>query len=89
MEPAIRRTLRQNIRNRRLQLNMSQEALANAIGVTQPWIALIESPNRTERPNLDQVATIAEVLKCQPYQLLTPDFFTGYSTDGDDLRGRR
>jgi transcriptional regulator with XRE-family HTH domain len=88
-EPAIRRTLRSNLRNRRRALNLTARQLAEMIGVRPQWIHALESPRGTAVPGLFQLEQLAMHLGCLPADLLVPAKFTGDIDPDDDLRGRR
>lgn len=66
----LKRVFRENMRERRLRLNMTQAQMAEAMGVAQAYISDLESGRK--RPMVDTLATIAEALKTTPARLLTP-----------------
>jgi transcriptional regulator with XRE-family HTH domain len=57
-----------NMRRRRLEINMTQQQLADKLGVAQPGIAAIEAGRAS--PTLDTVARVAEALDMSPEWLL-------------------
>jgi transcriptional regulator with XRE-family HTH domain len=74
-EPAIRRTVRENLRNRRIELGLSQKQLGERIGVTQQWIQQLEAPNNDNLPSLYQLEEFALHLGATAAELLTPRHF--------------
>ena len=59
----------------RRRSGMSQEDLAEAVGVSRQHIASIEAPNMDRGLSLDLLFNIAAVLNIEPYKLLkfSPD----------------
>ena len=57
-----------NIKNRRLAAGMSQKALAEAAGISQPFVFDIERENRS--PSEDTAQRIAAALNCTVDDLL-------------------
>ena len=66
----LRRIVGANVRRRRLALDMTQQKLAEQLGVAQSYISGLERGDRS--PLLATLAEFAEVLQTQPAQLLTP-----------------
>ncbi len=60
-------TLRRLVRRRRIELELSQEALAKRIGVTAEFICIIECGKR--RLHLDRVPSLASALACDRKRL--------------------
>jgi transcriptional regulator with XRE-family HTH domain len=60
----------ENIRRYREKKNLTQAALADALGATQGYISDLESGKRT--PRVRRIAKIAEVLKIPPSYLMRP-----------------
>lgn len=85
-EPSIRVAFRTNLRNRRVELGLSQRALGEAIGVVQQWVQKLEAPATDEVPSFYQLEDIARVLKCAPHDLLIPDRFDAGVSAKDDMR---
>lgn len=71
--PQLRRIIGQNVRNRRIELEMTQAALAEAAGITQPNVASIERGSTS--PMIETLAALAEALHCPPDLLLREDSF--------------
>ncbi len=88
-EPAVRRMLRENIRNRRLECRLSQREMGERIGVVQQWVQQIESPRGDNIPSLYQLEEIALHLGTTPADLLSPGRFRGQIGANDDLRKRQ
>lgn len=59
-----------NFRNRRLELGLSQSALAQRLDCHVPYISDLENEKKT--PFLGNLAKIAEALETTPDALLTP-----------------
>jgi len=76
-EPAIRRTFRENLRNRRLERGLSQQRLGEQLGVTQQWIHQLESATSDNVPSVYQLDELASCLDTAPSELLTPGRFRG------------
>jgi transcriptional regulator with XRE-family HTH domain len=74
------RTFGANLKDERERLEISQETLAQRLGVRQAQVSAWEKGRR--RPNAASVLRIAEALGCAPAELLT-----GVVTDLDALRG--
>lgn len=55
---------------RRLQIGLSQVALAEKLGVHQPYISDLESGRKS--PLMETLADIADALDTTPAKLLTP-----------------
>lgn len=85
-EPLIRAIIRTNIRNRRVELRISQRELGEMLGVTQQWIGQIESPGGNEIPSIYQLAELADVLKCGYHDLLIEGRFDSGVSPSDDMR---
>jgi transcriptional regulator with XRE-family HTH domain len=76
-EPWIRQVFRTNMRNRRMELGITQRALAEMMGKSQPWVNFLESPVRREMPDLLTIALVAKCLSVAPHELLMPNRFKG------------
>jgi transcriptional regulator with XRE-family HTH domain len=66
MEPHER--FAQNLRSRRLQLGISQEALGDACGLHRTEISLLERAQR--EPRLSTIVRLARALGVKPKELL-------------------
>lgn len=83
-EPDVRAAFRLNLRNRRVELGLSQRQLGEQVGVVQQWIGQLEAPARDEVPSLYQLEDLARILKCSTHDLLIPGRFnSGVSVDED------
>ena len=61
-----------NLRRRRLELKLTQQELAEVMGVSRPYVSQVEAGDHT--PTLDVVEKFAKALKCQSVTLLlAPD----------------
>jgi transcriptional regulator with XRE-family HTH domain len=58
-----------NVKRRRMTLGMTQEQVADRLGIKQPSYAAIESGRCN--PGLDVVERVAEALDCDAEELLT------------------
>lgn len=88
-EPWIRRVLRYNLRNRRVQCGYTQHDVAAFLRVTQEYVSEIESPKDHKVPSIERIQELAQCYGCTAADLMTPNRFTGY-VDGDtDLRNVR
>src|SRR5262245_61708091 len=58
------------VRARRCALRMSQEALARAVGISQPWLARIELGRARKRLPVDVLCRLAAVLDLPRRELL-------------------
>lgn len=70
----LRTILADNVRCRRQELGLTQKALAESVGVTQPRIAQIESGIASIPA--DSLAAFAESLGTTPAALVTPGNFS-------------
>jgi transcriptional regulator with XRE-family HTH domain len=61
-----------NVRERRKKLKISQQALANELGVTRGFIGNVENPNYDDKYNLEHLNSIAKIFQCAPKDFL-PD----------------
>lgn len=58
------------IRDKRLELGMSQEELAVHLNISRGFVGHIESPNFIAKYNLVQINKIAKLFKCSPRDFL-------------------
>jgi transcriptional regulator with XRE-family HTH domain len=58
------------VRERRIELNMSQEDLAAALDCTRGFIGNVENPKYKDKYNLDHLNRLAKILKCSPKDFL-------------------
>jgi transcriptional regulator with XRE-family HTH domain len=58
------------VKDKRLELGISQIALANELDVSVGFIGQVESPNYPAHYNLRQLNEIAKILKCSIYDFL-------------------
>jgi DNA-binding XRE family transcriptional regulator len=65
---ALRRTLGLNIRMRRAELNLSQHALAHAVGTSASHLSAVEKGRRNT--TVDQIQKIALALGLEPVDLV-------------------
>ncbi len=61
------------IRKRRVEMGISQAALADYINVSRGFIGDVENPKRRAKYNLHLINEIAKVLKCSPRDFLPPE----------------
>jgi transcriptional regulator with XRE-family HTH domain len=61
-----------NVRERRKKFKISQQALANELGVTRGFIGNVENPNYKDKYNLEHLNSIAKIFQCAPKDFL-PD----------------
>ena len=54
------------VRERRKKLKISQQALANELGVTRGFIGNVENPNYKDKYNLEHLNSLAKILECSP-----------------------
>lgn len=85
-ELPVRKTFRENLRNRRIGQGMSQRELGERIGVLQQWIEQLEANRGGAVPSLYQLADIALELACKPADMLTPGRFKSGVALDDDMR---
>lgn len=85
-ELEIRKVLRENLRSRRVQLNLKQREVADLVGLSDKFVQAIESPHVSKIPNLALLERLAVALKCQPHDLLFPNRFGGEVDADGDLR---
>jgi len=69
MQPQeLARLVGDNIRRRRLELHLTQQALADRIGITQSYLSDVEKGKRS--PLLSRLANFADALDVTPSYLL-------------------
>jgi len=61
------------VRKRRVEMGISQAALADYINVSRGFIGDVENPKRRAKYNLHLINEIAKVLKCSPRDFLPPE----------------
>ena len=59
-----------NLQFIRAQANITQEQLAESIGISRQHMGAIEAPNMIRAVSLDVLFNIAHVLEIEPYLLL-------------------
>jgi transcriptional regulator with XRE-family HTH domain len=67
VESVAPESLGQKIRNRRLELNLTQREVADAVGITVPYMSKIEAGKET--PTDEKIARLATKLKLNPDEL--------------------
>ncbi|MCA1705250.1 MAG: helix-turn-helix domain-containing protein [Actinobacteria bacterium] len=70
MEGALQRTVGENVRTYRLAKKLSQEALADALGLHRTYVSAIERGERNL--TLRSVERLAALLEVEPLALLSP-----------------
>jgi transcriptional regulator with XRE-family HTH domain len=68
LEMTLHETFRENLKRRRLELGMTQKEMAGQLGLSQPYIAEVESGKNV--PTLRLVEQFASALNCPPLSLL-------------------
>jgi transcriptional regulator with XRE-family HTH domain len=72
MQPEeLRRIIAERVRHRRKELGLTQAALAAEMGVTQPYIAEIESGR--SGLHSDRIAILATILRTTPSWLISAE----------------
>jgi transcriptional regulator with XRE-family HTH domain len=66
---ALQDNFRQNVRKRRQELRLTQQQVAERLGVTGAYISEVEAGKRT--PSLETVERLATALDCPALNLLT------------------
>ena len=61
------------VRKRRVEMGISQAALADYINVSRGFIGDVENPKRRAKYNLHLINEIAKVLKFSPMDFLPPE----------------
>ena len=67
----VRAILADNLRRLRAERGISQEALADLAGIDRTYISSIE--RRVYAVSIDKLASIAQALQVDPFELLKPD----------------
>ncbi len=92
-EPSQRLVFRLNLRNRRLELKLSQRRLAELITVAQQWISAIESGRgvngKYPEVSMQLLEKIAAVLETTSQEMLTPNRFLGNADADTDMRTKQ
>lgn len=73
MSKTIEEYVIDEVRRRRIELRISQAALADYINVSKGFIGDVESPKRKAKYNLLLINEIAKVFNCSPRDLLPPE----------------
>ncbi|PVD54114.1 transcriptional regulator [Terrimonas sp.] len=60
----------EQIKNKRLERNLSQADLAFELGVSVGFIGKVESPRYTSHYNIKHLNELAKILKCSPQDFL-------------------
>ena len=71
-EADIEKYVIDKVKERRLELGISQADLAHSLDVSEGFIGNIENPNYPEKYNLRHLNELARILKCSPKDFL-PD----------------
>ena len=72
MQPSeLKLLFRNRLKELRAQRHLSQASLAEKIGAQQPYIAALESGDRT--PTLETIGKLSEALEFPPHFFLTED----------------
>jgi transcriptional regulator with XRE-family HTH domain len=78
-EVPLRRTIRENMRARRLELGLRQADVAQIVGVSQPYLARLENPNRTDQPTFEVLEGIAKALRTTVAALTNEGTFSTFT----------
>jgi len=54
----------QQVKNRRLILNISQDKLSVMMGLSEKFVTKVENPKRAEKYNLNHLHKLAQILNC-------------------------
>lgn len=65
-EAEIEKYVINKVRERRVELKMSQAALAQLMDMSEGFIGNVENPNYPEKYNLKHLNELAKILKCSP-----------------------
>lgn len=65
-EAEIEKFVIDRVRQRRIELKISQAALAQLLEVSEGFIGNVENPNYPEKYNLRHLNELAKILKCSP-----------------------
>jgi len=88
-EHPLRRILRMNLRNRRVELGVTQLQLGDRVGTTQQYVQQLEDARQDNVPNLYLLHDLAQELGCTAADLLSPKRFEAGVAADDDLRVHR
>lgn len=58
------------VKEKRIEKNLSQDALANELGISSGFIGKVESPRYPAHYNLKHLNDLAKILKCSPQDFL-------------------
>jgi transcriptional regulator with XRE-family HTH domain len=65
-EAKIEKFVIEKVRARRIELKLSQAALAQLLDVSEGFIGNVENPKYPEKYNLRHLNDLAKILKCSP-----------------------
>jgi transcriptional regulator with XRE-family HTH domain len=65
-EAEIEKYVINKVRERRVELKISQASLAQLMEVSEGFIGNVENPNYPEKYNLRHLNELAKILKCSP-----------------------
>ena len=71
-EAKIEKFVIDRVRQRRIDLKISQASLAQLLEVSEGFIGNVENPNYPEKYNLRHLNELAKILKCSPKDFM-PD----------------
>ena len=74
MAAALKQVLRENIKARRLELDITQTVAAERAGIASAYWSQIEAGKRS--PDIDTIEAMAAALQTKPHALLSEEIFS-------------
>ena len=69
-EKNLKEIYRKNIKTLREERNMTQEALAEKVGISEKYLSALETGSKSG--SFETLESLAKALKVEPYELLLP-----------------
>ncbi|KIO43521.1 helix-turn-helix domain-containing protein [Sanguibacteroides justesenii] len=70
MKSKIEMYVAQNVRERRMKKDWSQQYIADCLNISQSFISQIESPIKDKAYNIDHLNGLAKIFECSPRDFL-------------------
>jgi transcriptional regulator with XRE-family HTH domain len=70
-------TIKKNVKTRRQELGLTQQQAADLAGITQGYLAQVETGKRL--PTTETLIDLASALQTTPAAILSPEIFSGTS----------
>ncbi|MBC8052172.1 MAG: helix-turn-helix transcriptional regulator [Sphingobacteriaceae bacterium] len=75
---AIDSYITDRVREKRLNLKLSQEKLSERLGLSNKFVAHVENPKRRSKYNIYHIIKLAEIFECSPCDLIPTTSLSDY-----------